>query len=118
MQLQHRSHSSVPGSRVFSGSLNAVKIVGWVQVCLGLVERAINAKRSPKWSPGTLKGGWAKRSGQGASETERLIGFLAWGNGYARIHGGRQFGWISDAIPQDQVKAEFRRLAAKYDSQP
>lgn len=51
------------------------------------------------------------------SETERLIGFLAWGAGYRRTHNGRQYGWISDAIGQNEVKAEFRRLAAKYDAQ-
>ena len=37
--------------------------------------------------------------------------------GFARLHHGQQFGWISDAIPQDEVKAEFRRLAKKYDAQ-
>jgi hypothetical protein len=103
--------------RVFSGSLNATKVLGWIQVCLGLVERAINGKRTPKWAPGPLKGGW-KKAGLGQSEAERLMGYLAWGAGYARIHGGRQYGWITDAIPQDQIKGEFRRLAAKYDSQP
>ncbi len=102
--------------RAFSGSLNATKIVGWIQACLGLVERAINSKRSPKWSPAPPKGGW-KKAGEGASEAERLMGYLAWGAGYARIHGGKQYGWISDAIPQDEVKREFRRLAAKYDAQ-
>jgi hypothetical protein len=103
--------------RVFSGSLNPTKLLGWIQVCLGLVERAQNAKRSPKWTPAPLKGGW-KKAGEGQSEAERLIGYLAWGAGYARIHHGQQYGWISDLIPQDQVKAEFRRLAAKYDAQP
>jgi len=102
--------------RVFSGSLSPVKVIGWIQVCLGLVERARSAKRMPKWSPGPLKGGW-KKAGPGQSEAERLMGYLAWGAGYARIHGGKQFGWISDAVPQDQVKAEFRRLAKKYDAQ-
>lgn len=102
--------------RVFSGSLNVTKVIGWIQVCLGLAERAINGKRAPKWNPGELKGGW-KKAGQGASEAERLMGYLAWGAGYARIHGGRQYGWISDTIPQEQVKREFRRLAAKYDAQ-
>jgi hypothetical protein len=102
--------------RVFSGSLSETKVLGWIQVCLGLVERAINGKRSPKWNPNPPKGGW-KKAGEGASEAERLIGYLAWGAGYARIHGGHQYGWISDVIPQDQVKNEFRRLAAKYDSQ-
>jgi hypothetical protein len=101
--------------RVFSGSLNPVKLAGWIQVCVGLVERAINAKRSPTWTPKPLRGGW-KKAGEGASEAERLMGYLAWGAGYARIHNGQQYGWVSDLIPQDQIKAEFRRLAAKYDS--
>ena len=69
----------------------------------------------PKWNPGPLKGGW-KKAGEGQSEAERLMGYLAWGAGYAKLHGGRQFGWISDAIPQDAVKSEFRRLAGKYDA--
>ena len=99
--------------RVFSGSTSATKIIGWIQVCL--VERAINGTRSAKWNPSPLRGGW-KKNGEGASEAERLMGYLAWGAGYARIHGGQQYGWISDAIPQDQVKTEFRRLAAKYDA--
>lgn len=102
--------------RVFSGSLSPVKVVGWIQVCLGLVERAVSGKRSPKWNPSPLRGGW-KKAGEGASEAERLMGYLAWGKGYARIHGGQQYGWISDAIPQEQIKREFRRLAAKYDAQ-
>jgi len=101
--------------RIFSGTTNAVKAVGWIQVCLGLVERALNAKRMPKWNPGALSGGW-KKAGPGQSEAERLMGYLAWGAGYARIHGGRQFGWISNIVPQERVKAEFRRLAKKYDA--
>lgn len=102
--------------RVFSGTTSATKVVGWIQVCLGLVERALSGKRMPSWSPKPLSGGW-KKAGPGQSEAERLIGYLAWGKGYARIHGGKQFGWISDAVSQDEIKAEFRRLAKKYDSQ-
>jgi hypothetical protein len=102
--------------RVFSGTTSAIKVVGWIQVCLGLVERAINGKRQPAWSPKPLTGGW-KKAGEGQSEAERLIGYLAWGAGYARIHNGKQYGWVSDAIPQEEIKAEFRRLAKKYDAQ-
>lgn len=101
--------------RCFSGSVSVTKILGWIQVCLGLVERALTAKRTPTWNPKPLSGGW-KKAGEGASEAERLMGYLAWGAGYAKTHGGRQYGWISDAIPQEQVKSEFRRLAAKYDA--
>jgi len=101
--------------RVFSGSLNTTKIIGWIQVCLGLVERAANGKRNPAWEPKPAKGGW-KKAGPGQSETERLMGYLAWGAGYARIHKGRQYGWITDLVPQDEIKTEFRRLAKKYDT--
>ena len=103
--------------RAFSGSLDAAKIIGWIQVCLGLVERSLICNRMPSWSPKPLTGGW-KKGGPGASEAERLMGYLAWGAGYARIHGGKRYGWISDIIPQKTVKETFRRLAKKYDEQP
>jgi len=113
--LANRTRETVE-FRLFSGSLNPIKVLGWIQVCLGLVERSLNTKRTPKWHPTPLKGGW-KKAGEGQSEAERLMGYLAWGAGYARIHHGQQYGWISELIPQDQVKREFRRLAAKYDAQ-
>ena len=103
--------------RAFQTTLRPSKLAGYVQVCLGLVERAFTSKRSPVWSPRPLKGGWRKK-GEGASEAERLMGYLAWGAGYAKLHGGHSFGWVSDIVPQEEIKAEFRRLAAKYDSQP
>jgi hypothetical protein len=112
--LAHGTRETVE-FRVFSGSLNPVKLIGWIQVCLGLVERAVNGKRTPTWQPKPVTGGWRK-AGEGQSETERLLGYLAWGAGYARLHNGHQFGWISDAINQGEVKAEFRRLAKKYDA--
>jgi hypothetical protein len=110
--------------RVFSASLNEVKLVGWVQVCLGLVERALNGKRMPLWNPKPLTGGW-KKAGEGASETERLMGFLAWGKGYAKQHKGQVYGWIYNCessvpalrVSMDSVKSMFRRLAKKYDGQ-
>ncbi len=111
-----RSRQRTVEFRVFSGSTSATKIVGWIQCCLGIVERAVNSKRSPKWEPAPPTGGW-KMQGPGQSEIARLLGFLAWSEGAARIHGGKQFGWISDAIPQETIKAEFRRLARKYDSE-
>lgn len=112
--LANRTRETVE-FRVFSGSLKPIKVLGWIQICLGLVERALNTKRIPKWNPSPLKGGW-KKSGEGQSEAERLMGYVAWGAGYARSH-GRQYGWICEQISQDEVKREFCRLAAKYDAQ-
>ena len=79
--------------RIFSGSISATKIVGWIQVCLGIVERAQNGKRCPSWSPKPLKGGWRKK-GEGAGECERLLGYLAWSDAYSRRHGGNKYGLI------------------------
>jgi hypothetical protein len=103
--------------RIFSGSTSATKVVGWIQVCLGLVQRAVNGKRNPNWNPKAPSGGW-KKAGEGQSETERLMGYLAWGDCYKRLNNGQEFGWISNAIAQDDVKKEFRRLAKKYDEMP
>ena len=111
--------------RFFSGSLNPTKVVGWIQICLGLVQRAITSKRSPKWTPAPLKGGW-KKAGDGQSECERLMGYLAWGQGYTDAHGSKTYGLITDAtsviamsehgITLKAVQTEMRRLAKKYDT--
>lgn len=122
--LAHGSKETVE-FRVFSASLNETKLIGWVQVCLGLVERALKGQRSPLWNPKPVTGGW-KKSGEGQSEVERLMGFLAWGKGYAKQHKNQVFGWFYEAqagdvpayrITMDSVKAMFRRLAKKYDGQ-
>lgn len=112
----NRTNKNTVEFRLFSGSLNATKIIGWIQLCLGVVERAVHSKRTPRWEPKPASGGW-KKPGEGASEVERLFGFMAWGAGYAKLKGGKQYGWISDAISQDMVKREFRRLAKKYDGE-
>jgi hypothetical protein len=101
--------------RCFSGSVSATKVVGWIQVCLGLVEKALTAKRAPTWNPAPPTGG-LKKDGEGQSECERLMHYLCWADGSAKLAGGRSFGWIFDGIPRTEVKTEFRRLAKKYDT--
>ena len=102
--------------RAFSGSLNATKIIGWIQIALGIVERALDSKRLPTWEPKPVSGGW-KKDGDGQSEVERILGFLKWGNGYRRTNAGKQYGWVSDIISQKEIKTELRRLAKKYDNE-
>jgi hypothetical protein len=102
--------------RCFSGSLEAKKIVGWVQVCLGIVEKALTCKRCPSWNGKNLTGVW-KREKEGATECERLLAYLCWGNyGKYPAH-QRSYGWISNDISQKAIKDTFRKLAEKYDSQ-
>jgi hypothetical protein len=103
--------------RFFSGSTNAAKLVAWVCLCLGIVERALEDGRNPSWSPKPLKGGWAKK-GLGASEVERMIGYLAWDEGQAKARGGKTYGWIDNgSVDKATAKSQLRRLAENYDSQ-
>jgi len=102
--------------RCFSGSLNATKIVGWIQVSLGVVEKALTAKRLPKWDGKNPIGVW-KKDGNGATETERLLAYLCWINrGKAPAH-QRAYGWISNKISQQDIRKMFRKLAKQYDAQ-
>jgi hypothetical protein len=102
--------------RCFSGSLNVNKIVGWVQVCLGIVEKALTCKRLPAWDGKKLTGVW-KKEGAGATECERLLAYLCWGN-YGKYPAHQKaYGWVSNDINQKDIKETFRTLAKKYDSQ-
>ena len=102
--------------RCFSGSLDAKKIVGWVQVCLGIVEKALTCKRCPSWNGKKLEGIW-KRDGVGQTETERLLAYLCWGNYGKYLTHMKAYGWISNDIKQESIKKTFRELAKKYDDQ-
>jgi len=102
--------------RLFSGSLNATKIVGWLQLCLGAVEKALRTKRLPTWTPAKAKCFWAK-NGVGQTELERTLSFLGWSSGYAKNAEGKEYGIVTDIIPLKEIKKEFRRLAAKYDAE-
>ena len=102
--------------RCFSGSLNVTKIVGWVQVCLGIVEKALTCKRLPSWNGKNPIGVW-KKEGAGATECERLLAYLCWGNYGKYAAHQRAYGWVSNEINQKDIKEIFRNLAKKYDEQ-
>jgi hypothetical protein len=106
--------------RVFSGSLNVVKILGWIQLCLGLVEKALNSKRGVKWNPkeNVVDGcGW-KKGGPGRTEAERMLYFVGWTTASDALKVGGIWGWISSSdVTMDEAKAELRRLADKYDTE-
>lgn len=96
--------------RVFSGSLEVVKVIGWIMVCLGIVEKALTDKRAMTWNAKDMTQSKTLGKGTiGATEVERLLFILGWGNTK------KNHGWISNAIPMKEIKAEFRRLAQKYD---
>jgi len=111
------THKKTVEFRLFSGSLNATKIVGWIQLCLGVVEKSLNTKRLPAWTPAKAKCFWAKK-GEGQTELERMLSYLGWSTGYAKNAEGKEYGIVTDTIPLKEIKKELRRLAKKYDAEP
>ena len=87
--------------RLFAPTLNAIKILGHIYTCVGLVEKAYQATRPPAYQR-------TKPPESGVASVERLMRCLHW----SPRKGG--FGVI-DASYVLKIKKEFRRLAEKYD---
>jgi hypothetical protein len=109
--------------RAFAGTLNKTKVLGYLMMCLGLVELALTTRRCADWDyakkAGT-KSCW-DRPGAGIGETElnRLFYRLGWTKGwykgelrkktYGEIAGeGSQRDWKG-------IKTKLLDLARKYD---
>jgi hypothetical protein len=100
--------------RPFAATLNTIKILGYVRMCVGLVEKAITTKRVTKWTakvPVTTSP--IHRSGEGQTALTRLFYALGWTKGReAHVYGNV----VADNCP-DMIanKKELMRLARKYD---
>ncbi len=109
--------------RAFAGSLNKTKVVGYLMMCLGLVELALNTKRCADWDYAKREGTkscW-DRPGAGIGETElnRLFYRLGWTKGwYKGLLRDKVFGEIAseNAKPEwKAIKGKLLDLARKYD---
>jgi hypothetical protein len=103
--------------RVFAGTLSVVKASAYVQVCLGIVERALTINRTPAWNLEKNRAEQERTAGMGAGRfaTVKLIYGLGWRKGES----DRPFGLIdpADDLPAvGTMVAELYRLADKYDS--
>lgn len=98
--------------RAFAGTLNTTKIAGYVQMVLGLAERAIKAKRVTNWvAPAVSETSPIKRGGEGLTCLNRLFYQLGWTKGRT----DHTYGWLLPADQLPKVKAELVKLAQKYD---
>lgn len=109
--------------RAFAGSLNKTKVVGYLMMCLGLVELALNTKRCADWDYAKREGTkscW-DRPGAGLGETElnRLFYRLGWTKGwYKGLLRDKVFGEIASDSTKPQwkaIKSKLLDLARKYD---
>jgi hypothetical protein len=100
--------------RAFAGSLSAMKVVGYIRLCLGLVERATEAKRKTDWAAKPVKEtSPIHRNGEGQTALTRLFYQLGWTKGRT----DRVYGMLDapNAPTLKEIKREFIRLARKYD---
>jgi hypothetical protein len=100
--------------RVFAGTTNATKAIGYVRLCLGIVEKALTMKKLPKWVAKTpVETSPIHRSGEGQTALTRLFYGLGWTKGRE----DHTFGDIQpDGLPGIEAnKKELMRLARKYD---
>ncbi len=109
--------------RAFAGTLNKDKILGYIQMCLGLVELALSTRRCSDWDyarkDGT-KSCWDRPgAGQGETELNRLYYRLGWTKGWYKGElRNKRFGELSkDAQTCDwkPVKTKLLEMARKYD---
>lgn len=104
--------------RIFSGTTNPVKILAWVAICLGMVERAINGTSRDVWDSKNKIITEAKNKGQG--NLRRLFCRFDWRDGTKVIRKWQGAFWHGEAVAMglptgQQMKAELKRLAKKYD---
>lgn len=102
--------------RAFSATLNPVKLVGYVQLCLGLVEKAIESKRVTNWTAKEpVESSPIHRGGVGQTALNRLFYQLGWTKGRQ----SREFGVLAAiGVPTlKRIKKELMRLARKYDGE-
>lgn len=94
--------------RAFSGTLNVTKALGYVAMCVGLVQMSLESRRVVTWETCKLQ----RRKGEGSNALAHLFLCLGWSiqsrvsRGYVAVEGG-------PGLPA--IKAELVRLAAKYD---
>jgi hypothetical protein len=100
--------------RVFAGTTNATKAIGYVRLCLGIVEKALALKKLPKWVAKTpVETSPIHRSGEGQTALTRLFYGLGWTKGRE----DHAFGDVgAEELPTiEATKKELMRLARKYD---
>ncbi|MCA9173073.1 MAG: amidoligase family protein [Planctomycetales bacterium] len=110
--------------RAFAGTLNKTKVAGYLMMCLGLIELALNTKRRSDWEYTKREGTrscWDRPgAGDGETELNRLFYRLGWTKGwYKGALRDKAFGQLaSDAGTPGlkAIKTKLIEMARKYDA--
>jgi len=110
--------------RAFAGTLNKTKVAGYLMMCLGLVELALNTTRCADWDYAKREGTrscWDRPgAGEGETELNRLFYRLGWTKGwYKGALRNKVFGGLANetaAPDMKAIKTRLLELARKYDA--
>ena len=108
----------------FAGTLNRTKVLGYLMLCLGLVELALSTTRCADWDYAKREGTrscWDRPgAGEGETELNRLFYRLGWTKGwYKGALRDKVFGQIAgEGTTPDwkAIKTKLLELARKYDA--
>lgn len=100
--------------RAFEGTLETQRVLSYLFICLGIVERCQGLSRASQWNPKPVS---AKSSiagsGPGSTQAIRLMAMLAWSKQYLRCE---PFGVINTpAWDLKTARKDLRAAAAAYD---
>jgi hypothetical protein len=109
--------------RCFAGTTNKTKVAGYLMMCLGLVELALNTKRRSDWEYTKREGTrscWDRPgAGEGETELNRLFYRLGWTKGwYKGALRDKVYGQLTgeNATPDlKAIKTKLIEMARKYD---
>jgi hypothetical protein len=109
--------------RAFAGTLNKKKIAGYIMLCLGLVELALNTRRCSDWDytkrAGTRSCWDRPGAGEGETELNRLYYRLGWTKGwYKGALRNKVFGLLANGVACPEmkgIKQKLAEMARKYD---
>lgn len=92
--------------RCFAGTTNELKVIGYVRMCLALVEKSYEMKRLPKWTPA--------KDGKGSEAVTRFFACFGWSKGKTKTVSGNV---ADDAeVPSmEACKKKLLEMARKFD---
>lgn len=91
--------------RCFAGTTNELKVVGYVRMCLALVEKSHEMKRLPKWIPAN--------DSKGSDAVVRFFACFGWTKGKTKVVSGNV---VADDVPSfDACKSKLLQMARKFD---
>lgn len=103
--------------RTFAGTTNQLKAVGYVRMCLALVERCLLMQRQPRWdAKKPVESAYFGRMGEGKGAFLKFCYYVGWLKGNYPTPLGNVAG---AGVPgMDTTRRQLLKMAEKYDTVP